>query len=215
VPKLLPIFRRRCESARAKYRDYYVDLLLASKSPRRRELLEQIGVRFGVLDVQVPELRAPSELPQDYVQRLASEKSQAGSLLRPDLPVLGADTIVVLADQVLEKPATREEALAMLAQLSGSTHEVYTAIAITHGLRQARLLCCTEVTFREISPSEAERYWHTGEACDKAGGYGIQGMAAVFVANLRGSYSNVVGLPLMETQQLLARFNVSVWMPRL
>lgn len=188
-----------------------MDLLLASKSPRRRELLQQIGVRFEVLDINVPERRDPNEAAQDYVQRLASSKSRAGTVLRPDIPVLGADTIVVQGDQILEKPRNKEQALAMLAQLSGTHHHVYTAVAVTLGSRQQKVLCCTEVTFRDILPAEAERYWHTGEPQDKAGGYGIQGLAAVFVANLHGSYSNVVGLPLMETQQLLAQFDVPAW----
>lgn len=186
-------------------------LLLASKSPRRRELLQQIGVRFEVLDVNVPERREPNEAAQDYVKRLASSKSRGGAVLRPDIPVLGADTIVVQGDQVLEKPSNKEQGLAMLAQLSGARHYVYTAVAVTLGPRQQTVLCSTEVTFRDICPAEAERYWHTGEPQDKAGGYGIQGLAAVFVANLQGSYSNVVGLPLMETQQLLAQFDVPVW----
>lgn len=190
-----------------------MDLLLASKSPRRRELLQQIGVRFDVLDINVPERRDVHETAQDYVQRLASQKSRAGTVLRPDIPVLGADTIVVLGDQILEKPRDKPQALAMLAQLSGVTHQVYTAVAVTSDKRQKTILCCTEVTFRDIGPAEAERYWHTGEPQDKAGGYGIQGLAAIFVANMQGSYSNVVGLPLMETQQLLAQFDVPVWNP--
>lgn len=188
-----------------------MDLLLASKSPRRRELLHQIGVRFEVLDINVPERREAHETAQDYVQRLASQKSRAGTVLRPDVPVLGADTIVVFGDKILEKPRDKQQALTMLAQLSGVTHKVYTAVAVTLEKRQKTILCCTDVTFRDILPAEAERYWHTGEPQDKAGGYGIQGLAAVFVANMQGSYSNVVGLPLMETQQLLAQFDVPVW----
>lgn len=188
-----------------------MDLLLASKSPRRRELLQQIGVRFEVLDVNVPERRDAHESPQQYVQRLAAQKSRAGTVLRPDVPVLGADTIVVQGERILEKPRDRDDALDMLARLSGSTHQVYTAVAVTRGQRQQVSVCRSEVTFRDILPEEAERYWHTGEARDKAGGYGIQGLAAVFVADLRGSYSNVVGLPLMETQQLLAQFDVPIW----
>lgn len=188
-----------------------MDLLLASKSPRRRELLQQIGVSFEVLDVNVPERRDAHERPEQYVQRLAAQKSRAGTVLRADVPVLGADTIVVCAERILEKPRDQTDAQAMLTQLSGATHQVYTAIALTQGKRQRVSLCCSDVTFRDILPDEIERYWHTGEGADKAGGYGIQGLAAVFVAELRGSYSNVVGLPLMETQQLLAEFDVPVW----
>lgn len=188
-----------------------MDLLLASKSPRRRELLQQIGVNFDVLDVNVLERRGQFETPQQYVQRLAAQKAHAGSVLRPDIPVLGADTIVVQNDTVFEKPRDKNHALAMLAQLAGNEHQVYTAVAIHHGQRQQVALCCSTVTLRDISPAEADRYWSTGEPLDKAGGYGIQGLAAVFVAHLQGSYSNVVGLPLMETQQLLAQFDVPIW----
>lgn len=188
-----------------------VDLLLASKSPRRRELLQQIGVRFDVLDVNVPERIDAHESAAQYVQRLAAQKSRAGTVLRADVPVLGADTIVVQDGAIVEKPRDKVHGLAMLAQLSGTTHQVYTAVAVTYKRRQEVTLCCSEVTFRDILPAEADRYWHTGEPQDKAGGYGIQGLAAVFVADLRGSYSNVVGLPLMETQQLLAQFDVPIW----
>lgn len=188
-----------------------MDLLLASKSPRRRELLQQIGVRFDVLDINVPERRGEFETPQQYVQRLATQKAQAGSVLRADIPVLGADTIVVQGEVLLEKPRDKAHGLAMLAQLAGKQHQVYTAVAICHGQRKQTVLCCSSVTLRDISRAEAERYWQTGEPRDKAGGYGIQGLAAVFVAHLQGSYSNVVGLPLMETQQLLAQFDVPVW----
>lgn len=188
-----------------------MDLLLASKSPRRRELLQQIGVRFDVLAVHVPELRNEYEDPEQYVQRLATQKARAGSVLRADVPVLGADTIVVINEQVLEKPRDKDDAVAMLQKLSDTTHQVYTAVALSHEHRHKTVLCRSDVTFRAIETAEAERYWLTGEPQDKAGGYGIQGFAAVFVANLQGSYSNVVGLPLLQTQQLLAQFDVPVW----
>lgn len=188
-----------------------IDLLLASGSPRRRELLTQIGVRFAVQVAQVPEQRAPSESPADYVRRLALDKAQAVARQRPELPVLGADTIGVMGEQVLEKPQNREHGIEMLLAMSGGTHRVLTALAICQGNRQALALCESLVTLRAISPDEAARYWHTGEPQDKAGGYAIQGLGAVFVAHLAGSYSNVVGLPLLETQALLAQFDVPVW----
>lgn len=188
-----------------------VHLLLASQSPRRQELLRQIGVRFAVLTVPVPEIPEPGELPADYVQRLALAKARAGSRLRPDLPVLGADTVVVHRGHILEKPRDREHGLAMLTSLGGDSHQVLTGVALCCGDLQQVQVVTTEVQFRPINPTEAERYWDTGEPADKAGGYGIQGLGAVFVARLAGSYSNVVGLPLTETQALLAQFDVPVW----
>lgn len=188
-----------------------IDLLLASGSPRRRELLTQIGVGFRVQVAQVPEQRAASESPADYVRRLALEKAQAVARENPELPVLGADTIGVLGEQVLEKPQNREHAIEMLLAMSGETHRVLTGLAVCQGERFELALCESLVTLRTISPEEAARYWQTGEPQDKAGGYAIQGLGAVFVAHLSGSYSNVVGLPLMETQALLAQFDVPVW----
>lgn len=188
-----------------------IDLLLASGSPRRRGLLTQIGVRFSVQVAQVPEQHNPSESPADYVRRLALDKAQAVARLRPELPVLGADTIGVMGNQVLEKPQNREHGIEMLLAMSGDTHRVLTALAICQGDRQALALCESLVTLRSISRDEASRYWQTGEPQDKAGGYAIQGLGAVFVAHLTGSYSNVVGLPLLETQTLLAQFDVPVW----
>lgn len=188
-----------------------VDLLLASQSPRRQELLRQIGVRFMVVHPQVPEVPAAGEAAADYVRRLALAKSLTGSTLRPELPVLGADTVVVHNDQILEKPRDRSHALDMLRELSGSTHQVLTGLALSHGDRQTVRVVTSEVRFRSISGGEAARYWETGEPRDKAGAYGIQGLGAVFVAHLAGSYSNVVGLPLMETQALLEEFGVPVW----
>ncbi len=188
-----------------------VDLLLASQSPRRQELLKQIGVRFAVIQVQVPEVLKAGETAAHYVSRLSLAKAGAGSELRPELPVLGADTVVVLRGAILEKPRDREHAITMLNQLSGETHQVLTGIAVAHGGRQQVRVVTSEVRFRDIAQEEAERYWTTGEPRDKAGGYGIQGMGAVFVAHLAGSYSNVVGLPLTETQALLAEFEVPVW----
>jgi septum formation protein len=188
-----------------------VNLLLASQSPRRQELLRQIGVRFAVLPVNVPEVPAAGESPATYVQRLALAKAKAGSELRSEVPVLGADTVVVHQGRILEKPRDREHGLAMLMSLAGDTHSVLTGVAVCVPGGQRVQVVATEVRFRAITREEAECYWETGEPTDKAGGYGIQGLGAVFVAHLAGSYSNVVGLPLTETQALLAQFDVPVW----
>lgn len=186
-------------------------LFLASKSPRRQELLTQIGVLFRLVDVVVPEQQLAGELPGVYVQRLAEAKARAGALLQPGDVVLGADTIVVLAGRVLEKPQNEKDAISMLNDLSGVTHEVLTAVCLCRD-QQAETLCTsTRVRFRAISPEEAKRYWATGEPADKAGGYGIQGFGSIFVQDIQGSYSCVVGLPLYETSQLLAQFGVPVW----
>lgn len=192
------------------------DLYLASQSPRRRDLLTQIGVRHHVLDVDVEEIRGVQERPMDYVSRLACAKSQAGydALLAQGLklkPVLGADTIVILHGEVLEKPQSEAEGVAMLKALSGCVHEVVTALAVTSTGRQQVRVSVSEVRFRTLLDDEVVRYWHTGEPKDKAGGYGIQGLGAVFVEQISGSYSGVVGLPLAETQNLLAEFDVPYW----
>lgn len=187
---------------------------LASGSPRRRELLAQIGVPFQVLDVTVDEARLPREAPDAYVVRLARQKADAGWRARPlrtPSPVLAADTTVVLDGEILGKPNDRSAGEQMLRALGGRTHEVLTAVAVAtlQGLisRTSR----SEVTFRAISGAEAHDYWATGEPRDKAGGYAIQGGAAVFVANLKGSYSGVMGLPLFETSELLEQAGVPHW----
>jgi septum formation protein len=186
---------------------------LASGSPRRRELLAQIGVPFQVLTVTVDEAHLPGELPDAYVLRLARQKADAGWRARPARsasPVLAADTTVVLDGKILAKPIDRRDGERMLRELGGRTHEVLTAVAVaTPGLssRTSR----SEVTFRTISAAEAHDYWATGEPLDKAGGYAIQGGAAVFVADLKGSYSGVMGLPLFETAELLEQAGVPRW----
>jgi septum formation protein len=189
---------------------------LASGSPRRRELLQQIGVSFRVLGTVVDEAVRMAETPRTYVLRLAAAKADAGwekSRDAADVPVLAADTAVVLDGKILGKPADRQDAEEMLRQLSGRTHEVLTAIALrTAGGVQSRI-SRSEVTFRAIAAGEAQAYWETGEPHDKAGAYAIQGRAAIFVADLRGSYSGVMGLPLFETAELLAKAGVSYWNP--
>lgn len=195
--------------------DNSADLYLASQSPRRRELLAQIGVKVAVLSVDVAEQREVGESPAQYVQRLAYDKAMAGAKLAAtqprSLPCLGSDTIVVIENRVLEKPRDEEDGVAMLLALSGQTHQVMTAVAVATEAKQLMRLSVTDVTFREISRAEAIEYWRTGEPADKAGGYGIQGLGAVFVRELKGSYTAVVGLPLFETKTLLDAFEVPVW----
>jgi len=190
---------------------------LASGSPRRRELLQQIGVPFRVVGAAVDESVRSGEAPAAYVARLAAAKADVGwerNRGAIDGPVLAADTSVVLDAKILGKPADREDAEAMLRQLSGRTHEVLTAVALrtVNGLRSR--LSRSEVTFRRIAAAEARAYWETGEPCDKAGAYAIQGRAAVFIAELRGSYSGVMGLPLFETAELLSEAGVWSWLGR-
>lgn len=188
-------------------------LFLASTSPRRRELLAQIGAPFSLLNVNIDESLLPGEAPEVYVQRLAREKAEAGftALGDPGACVLGADTSVLLDERVLGKPADRHEGLAMLAALSGRAHKVLTAVALRSRNACEVRLVTSEVRFRLISDAEAAAYWESGEPCDKAGGYAIQGWGAVFVSQLQGSYSAVVGLPLCETAQLLDAFGLKRW----
>lgn len=185
------------------------DFYLASKSPRRQELLRQLHYRFEIAPADIPEQPQPGETPERYAQRVALEKAHAAQRLAPrTLPLLGADTDVVLDGRILGKPRDRGDALAMLAALSGRTHEVYSAVAIVHGAREAVTLSVTRVDFGEIAPAAAIRYWDSGEPADKAGAYGIQGLGAQFVKAIGGSYSGVVGLPLYETVQLLKQFGI-------
>lgn len=188
-------------------------LYLASASPRRRELLTQIGVSFSQLSVPVDETPFEAELPDLYVQRLAREKALAG-LARVDdrsACVLGADTIVVLDQQILGKPLDKADALATLQALSGREHQVMTAVAVASNSDCRVRLVTSRVRFRAIGAEEAEAYWASGEPQDKAGSYAIQGWGAVFVAELEGSYSAVVGLPLCETAQMLGAYGVKCW----
>ncbi|MGE8322343.1 MAG: Maf family protein [Pseudomonas sp.] len=227
-------------------------LYLASGSPRRRELLTQIGVPFSVVSAPIDETPLPSESAPAYVERLARAKAAAGlaslkdpvqglrgharshrsdavpecgaipvgagmpakgctAALEERAVVLGADTAVVLDGRILGKPENREDALAMLADLSGREHQVLTAVALSDGQRVHSLCVTSKVRFRAISAGEAQRYWASGEPADKAGGYAIQGLGAVFVTGLSGSYSAVVGLPLSETAELLGQFGIACW----
>jgi len=187
---------------------------LASQSPRRRELLAQIGVGYSVLGVDVDETRRPGEAAAVYVERLAREKAAAGWALvaaetMPRLPVLGADTVVVVDGDILGKPADAAAARAMLTRLSGRSHQVLTGVSLCGELGQFAATGCTTVWFRALSPADIDGYWAGGEPRDKAGAYGIQGQAALFVERIDGSYSNVVGLPLFETAGLLARYAIN------
>lgn len=193
-------------------------IYLASRSPRRRELLAQIGVRFHLLlfrdqpetDPELDESPLAGESPKAYVERVARAKAQAGlrRLEQRNLPraaVLAADTTVAIGEEILGKPADRDAAARMLAALSGRRHEVLTAIAVAQDDQLECVVSVSEVDFKELSAEEIRRYVATGECDDKAGGYAIQGRAAQFVRSLNGSFSGVMGLPLYETAQLLER----------
>lgn len=189
-------------------------LYLASGSPRRRELLAQIGVPFTSLITSIDETALPNESAHGYVERLAREKAHAGwaSLASvADAVVLGADTAVVLDGRILGKPRDQADGVAMLQSLAGREHQVLTAVALAAADRVESCVVISQVSFRALHPGEAEAYWATGEPQDKAGGYGIQGLAAVFVSQLQGSYSAVVGLPLCETAHLLGAFGIPCW----
>jgi septum formation protein len=196
-------------------------IYLASRSPRRRELLAQIGVEHEVLTQRIKAERGPDvdeeplpgEKPRDYVMRVCREKVESGwmRVVQRKLPlrgVLAADTTVCIGDEILGTPANTEQAAQFLQRLSGREHEVLTAIAFKLGERMEAELSVTMVRFREIGSAEIERYVASGEPMDKAGAYGIQGRAGAFVAEIRGSYSGVMGLPLYETMLLLRRFGI-------
>lgn len=181
-------------------------IYLASASPRRSALLAQIGVEHRIRPVAVDEQILPGEPPRQYVMRLAVAKAEAlWSGLNDDerCPVLGSDTTVALGNDVLGKPVDQHDAAHMLKQLSGRTHQVYTAVALRHARGCDSRLSVSDVTFRVLSDGEIRDYWNTGEPADKAGGYAIQGIAALFIERIAGSYSGIVGLPLYETGELL------------
>jgi septum formation protein len=181
-------------------------ILLASASPRRSALLTQIGVQHQVRPVDIDERIQPGEVPAQYVRRLAIAKAETlwSRLMEQDRqPVLGSDTSVALANEILGKPADRADGLQMLKRLSARTHQVYTAVALRHAAGCETRLSVSEVTFRALSRTEMEAYWRSAEPVDKAGGYAIQGQAALFIERIAGSYSGIVGLPLFETAELL------------
>jgi septum formation protein len=182
-------------------------IYLASRSPRRQQLLSQLGYRFSILDVDVPERREAGEAPFDYVSRVAREKAGAGLLrvaAQPGAVVVGADTEVVLDDEVFGKPADAAHASAMLVRLSGREHEVISVVWVVDGGREQRAVSRSKVRFDALNPALIEAYVGTGEAFGKAGAYAVQGRAAAFIASLEGSFSGVMGLPLYETAQALA-----------
>jgi septum formation protein len=191
-------------------------IYLASASPRRAELLRQLGVEFRVRPAALEEAVHPGETPEHYVARAAAEKAAAvsGTIGASDacVAVLGADTIVVADREVLGKPAGRDAAMAMLEQLSGKTHAVLSAVAVTDGAQTQTRLCASKVRFRATTAAERAAYCATAEPFDKAGAYGIQGFAAAFIERLEGSYSAVMGLPLFETAELLGRFALPAWL---
>jgi septum formation protein len=186
-------------------------LRLASASPRRRELLTQIGVPHAVEVAAVDEEARHGEEITAYVERVARAKAETVWQLKRDLPVLAADTIVVLDGVGLGKPRDHAHGLAMLEALAGREHRVLTAVALVTVSGTRCVTSASTVRMRGSTPQERDRYWGTGEPCDKAGGYAIQGLGAVFIESLQGSYSGVMGLPLFETAQLLAAAHVPCW----
>jgi septum formation protein len=189
-------------------------IYLASGSPRRRELLQQIGVSFQVIGTDLDETALRGESPLAYVSRLAQAKATVGWERSGDsagAPVLAADTAVVLDGSILGKPAGLNDAMAMLLKLSGRTHEVLTAVALRTAAGMEVKVSRSAVMFRSIDPDEARAYWETGEPSDKAGAYAIQGYAAIFISDLKGSYSGVMGLPLFETAELLKAAGITLW----
>jgi septum formation protein len=188
-----------------------VQIILASASPRRKELLDQIKVTYEIHPVDLDESPLPDEAPLDYVKRVAAEKSAACvAQLKTEIPVLAADTAVVLGCMIMGKPKDQADALAMLTQLSGKTHQVYSAISL-RGREHSLAVSITEVTFRRLTEREMLDYWHSGEPVDKAGSYAIQGIGGLFVESIKGSFSGVVGLPLFETAELLSKQGIELF----
>lgn len=185
-------------------------IILASASPRRKALLEQINVKAVIQPVDLDETPLAGEAPSAYVQRIALEKSNlCARQRRENLPVLAADTAVVLDNEIFGKPANQDEGISILKRLSGRTHQVYSAVCLL-GKEQRVAISITDVTFRVLSDREISAYWLTGEPADKAGGYAIQGLAAAFIERIAGSYSGVMGLPLFETAELLAKESIDL-----
>lgn len=186
-------------------------LVLASGSPRRQELLKLLDRPFSVVVPNVPEQRESHESASAYVQRLALSKARAGAeLAESNSLVLGADTVVVCDDDVLEKPHDYDHFVDMMKRLSGRSHFAITAVAAVLGAKEHVIVSRAEVHFKRLSDGEIDQYWHSGEPQDKAGGYGIQGRASKFVTHLSGSYFAVVGLPMYETEQLIETIEGSV-----
>jgi nucleoside triphosphate pyrophosphatase len=190
-------------------------LILASASPRRAALLAQLKLTFRVLSSELDEVPRAGESADALVQRLAVAKASTSALQTDQrVPTLGADTVVVCDGVTLGKPRDRADGLAMLAHLSDRSHDVFTAVALVQHARVAVRLSVSRVYFRRISPREAAAYWDSGEPCDKAGGYGIQGIGGIFIRRIEGSFSAIAGLPLAETEALLHTFGVDTWQYR-
>jgi nucleoside triphosphate pyrophosphatase len=180
-------------------------IILASRSPRRRELLDQIGIEYDVIDVDIDESWDDKEIAEDYVQRIALEKARTGmAFSNEDFPVLAADTAVIIDGNILGKAENKEDATTMLKKLSNKTHTVLSAVSLIHK-KEKTLLNISKVTFKKLTNAEIANYVETDEPIGKAGGYAIQGKAAAFIERLEGSYSGVMGLPLFETKKLLDR----------
>lgn len=196
-------------------------IYLASQSPRRRALIEQMGIRYQALDIAVDENPQPGETPAAFVARVACEKAQTGwrMVAGQSIPVIGADTCIVLDRQIIGKPENRAQGIQLLKRYSGRSHEVLTGIAIVGpetakhraAVVQHTRVNTSVVTFRVLSDYECEQYWQTGEPAGKAGGYAIQGRAAAFIAKLEGSYSAVMGLPLFEFAELISLFGIGIF----
>jgi len=183
-------------------------LILASSSPRRRELLDQIQVSYKAIPVNIDESHIPGESAEQFVKRLAAEKAMAGYEKNPHCIVLGSDTIVVIGSTILGKPENKKHGIEMLSLLSGKTHHVWTAVAVHSSDYKACVMSASEVEFAELTTQQIEVYWETGEPEDKAGAYGVQGIAAQFIKTINGSYSGIMGLPLFETAQLLEKSGI-------
>ena len=193
----------------------YDAIVLASASARRSQILDQIGVRHRIVAADIDETPRSGERPADYVSRLAAGKAEtvvATVGARPDLPVLAADTTVVLGERLFGKPEGEAGCIEMLTTLAGRTHEVLTAVALWHDGRLDGVLSTSRVAFRDIGADECRRYWASGEPAGKAGAYAIQGLGAVFVERLEGSFTGVMGLPIFETAALLDAAGVRRWL---
>ena len=189
-----------------------VQLILGSTSPRRASLLSQLGLPFEVLAPEVDETHFAAEKPVAYVTRMSNEKHAAVSNgLDSGSLIISADTVVLIDDDILGKPVDEQEGFSMLRRLSGTQHRVLTSVTIgLPGDKNEQFVIETIVRFRTLATIECEAYWRTGEPQDKAGGYGIQGVGAIFIESIQGSYTNVVGLPLTETAQVLRGFGISI-----
>jgi septum formation protein len=188
-------------------------VILASQSPRRRELLATLGLEFQVSCADIDESVRPNEPAFDYVLRLAQQKAQAvaAQINDAEAVIIGSDTSVIFETKILGKPLDEADFSQMMNMLSGQTHQVMTAVAMVQGDNLISKVISTDVVFKSLSSDVIARYWQTGEPADKAGGYGIQGFGSFLVDHIRGSYSAVVGLPLSETAQMLLDCNIPIW----